>query len=140
MGMYTELVLKCDLIRDLPDDVVNILIFLFDMRNTEIQDANMLVTPDHAFFKTVRWRMIGRCSSVYHIPETFSYFKKENRYLFTRCDLKNYDNEIDLFMQWLDPYLDHNPGEFLGWVWYEEYDSPTFIYKAGDSLEEVIDE
>lgn len=127
MGMYTELVLKCRIKEDTSQEVLTVLHYLF---------KNRLVgaTPlDHPFFKAPRWTMIGNSSSFYHHPEAVSdlyEFDQPNRgvYIFSRSDLKNYDNEIALFLDWINPYLDHMPGECIGWTWYEEEEQPTLIY------------
>jgi hypothetical protein len=41
--------------------------------------------------------------------------------------LKNYNNEIDKFIDWLKPYLKNEKGTIIGWKWYEEDMSPTVI-------------
>jgi hypothetical protein len=43
-----------------------------------------------------------------------------------RCCFKNYDNEIDLFLDFIRPYLVTTG--FLGYKRYEEDDDPTLIY------------
>lgn len=119
MGMYTELVIKCDLIDDLPDKVVEVLNFLF-LEGDEPQNL-----PDHDFFSLENWSSIGRCSSYYHIPATLNFFDGE--YLFSRSDLKNYEYEIDRFIDWISPYIDAEPGNCIGWEWYENCNEPTLI-------------
>lgn len=123
MGTYTELILKVELHKDLPPDVYMILEFLFNHDKSPFSWP----IPDHSFFKTQRWENIGGGSSQYHVPECLNYFKYN--VLFSRCDLKNYDNEIDMFLHWLDPYIDKFPGECIGWKWFEEDDEPKLIYK-----------
>jgi transposase InsO family protein len=44
--------------------------------------------------------------------------------------LKNYDNEIKHFIDWLTPYIDQEDGECIGWSWYEEDDKPTLLFKG----------
>ena len=49
-----------------------------------------------------------------------------------RCDLKNYENEIEDFLAWIKPHLDASEGEYLGHTRYEEDPLPTFlIYGQG---------
>lgn len=127
MGMYTELVLKCMVKQDRPEIVHKVLSYMFPQ---DLDRPDEL--PEHEFFKTERWYLIGGSSSCYHIPSPSAYY--DGRYLFSRSDLKNYGNEISLFLDWLNPYLDNYPGECIGWVWYEEDHEPQLIYaKMKDS-------
>lgn len=119
MGMYTELLIKADIVRNPPVEVVAVLNFLFN------SGEEPKTLPDHPFFKKERWSSIGRCSSFYHIPWVSS--KYEEGYLFSRSDLKNYDGEIDAFLDWLFPYIDEEDGKCIGWKFYEESDDPTLI-------------
>jgi len=135
MGMYTELVIKAEIMQHLPYNVGIILDYLFNP-NTEIDiyDEDMKIKsdiklPNHHFFSCSNWDAIGRCSFCYHIPERQSFF--DGDYLFSRSDLKDYDNEIEQFINWITPYLDEPEGKFIGWIWYEEWAKPTFIYKNG---------
>jgi len=119
MGMHTELVIKADTKTDLPPIVDSVLQHLFNGANEP--DA----LPDHAFFSCYRWSMVGRCSSYYHVPWADS--KYSEGYIFSRSDLKNYDDEIELFIDWIKPYLDQMQGDCIGWSWYEESETPTLI-------------
>ena len=119
MGMYTELVLKCEVKSDCPSLVKDILNYLFNDKEKPKE------LPEHNFFKCERWASIGHCSSFYHVP--FALSKFEEGYIFSRSDLKNYDNEIDLFIDWLKPYLDEFERNCIGWSWYEESEVPTLI-------------
>lgn len=125
MGTYTELLVKCDIYQRSPLEVMCTLKYLFgDRDNTHI----LKKWPDHPFFKKERWEAIGSCSSAYHIPANQKYF--DGSYLFCRCDLKNYDNEIEAFLDWIDPYIQEPKGKVIGWIWHEEYSSPTLILKG----------
>lgn len=121
MGEYTELLLKCRIKENISEDVNHILNYLFN------DDNHPDKLPDHGFFKCERWYMIGRCCSYYHIPSSFSKF--DERYLFSRSDLKNYDQEIYKFLDWVDPYIDEDINQCIGWVWQEQEDNPTLIRK-----------
>lgn len=121
MGMYTELVLKCEVVDDLPESVKAVLEFLF---NGGKEPAEI---PAHDFFKCGRWRMIGKCSSYYHTPFALSRFS--DGHIFSRSDLKNYDNEIEKFLAWVRPYLDVSEWQdVIGWTWYEKAEEPTLIH------------
>lgn len=123
MGMYTELVLKVRLEKSIPEDVKNILKFLF----SDKEEPSII--PDHPFFQCERWQCVGRCSSFYHHPESVSSFNEEGSSyaIFSRSDLKNYDSEIGKFIDWLTPYLMHRR-KCIGWTWYEEEQEPTLLY------------
>lgn len=119
VGMYTELVLKATIRDNVPPDILAILLYLFG------KNERPKTLPDHPFFRCARWNFIGKCNSYYHIPHTFNFL--ENNLLFSRCDLKNYDHEIEQFIDWVVPYLDHLPGACIGWTWYEEWKQPKLI-------------
>jgi hypothetical protein len=119
MGMYTELIIKADVKNNLPDDVEQVLQYLFN--GGDEPDS----LPDHLFFRCERWPMVGQCSSYYHTPWATS--KYSEGYLFSRSDLKNYGDEISLFIDWIKPYLDVYEGQCIGWRWYEEDDVPVLI-------------
>jgi hypothetical protein len=127
MGMYTELVLNVTLRSDTPPEAMAVL------RHLANGDQEPTQLPDHPFFKCERWRMVMQCSSHYFIPfalsklEVLSY-AQAGGYLSTRSDLKNYDDEINLFVDWLTPYIDALPGDCLGYQRYEEDQRPTLLY------------
>jgi hypothetical protein len=126
MGMYTELVLKCEIKETAPEEVKEVLRYMFDNDG----DYELDETPEHPFFKTPRWNSIGSCSSFYHHPKAVSniYENDGMMYIFNRSDLKNYDNEISLFVDWVTPYIDGYGKVCIGWEWYEEEESPTLLF------------
>ena len=125
MGTYTELVLKCTLKNDLPQKVDAALRYLFcDNYPTPTE------LPDHEFFKKPRWEAVGKSGSYYHCPRPLYFY--DGKYLFTRTDLKNYDDEIATFLDWLMPYMSCPPGKFIGWVFCEQSREPEFIHMPGD--------
>lgn len=139
MGMYTELVLKCQIRDDVPADVQDILNYLF---NNGGDFNNPPPTPEHSFFLCPRWKMIGQCSSFYHHPKALSDYwmghngeRDQGGYIFSRSDLKNYNDEIRLFIDWLRPYIDEEDEQCIGWSWYEEETEPTLLYKKEKSHE-----
>lgn len=40
----------------------------------------------------------------------------------------HYNSEIQLFIDWISPYLNKNKGYSLGFYRYEETENPTLIY------------
>ena len=126
MGTYTELVLKTH-IRTEDPLVRKILTFMFDANSLSDHETPTEL-PDHPFFKSTRWQAVGNSHSFYHIPCTLNYFK--DNYLFSRSDFKNYDNQIDLFLHWLSPYIPYEIGAVIGWVCLEQRE-PFLIRKGG---------
>lgn len=45
-----------------------------------------------------------------------------------RVFLKNYNSEIEEFLDWLEPYIETN--DFIGYMKYEEFEDPTLIYNC----------
>ncbi len=125
MGRYTEILIKADLKRDTPDDVKEILHYLFN--RTRMQWGDDLL-PDHEFFKCHRWEFIGSCSSFYHVPWATSRYDENT--IFSRSDLKNYGGEIAKFFNWIQPYIEATKGQCIGYSWYEEDMQPELYYKT----------
>ena len=125
MGMYTELVLKCEVRGDAPDLVKQVVRHLF---NNEDAPAEL---PDHEFFSCHRWEWIGSgASGCHHAVAVNSIYKhdfSEGIEVFSRSDLKDYDDEISKFIDWIAPYLPASGETCIGWKWYEEDEKPTLI-------------
>ena len=124
MGMYTEIMFRATLKRDVP---ANVLAPIRAMIGQEEADAENL--PSHQLFQCPRWSHIGTSSSYYfpeHAPSGMvkdDIRKAWNVYL--NADLKNYHDEIAQFFDWIDPYIDAAPGEFLGYELYEDVEPGT---------------
>jgi hypothetical protein len=93
--------------------------------------------PKHNFFKSDRWGLIGSCSSFYFVPDAVSKLCEANhtgrRTLVTRSDLKNYGDEINLFIDWATPFFYGEYGDHIGHYRYEEDDEPTILYLRGNN-------
>lgn len=130
MGMYTELDLNAELRRDTPDEVLGVLRYMVG------GSAKPPAPPSHPLFETARWRSMLTCDSYYFDAWTHSRVIVDNiahaTYLNVRCNLKNYDDEIGKFLDWIDPWLEKDKGEFLGFYRYEESEEPALIYKRFD--------
>lgn len=123
MGMYTQLVMACS-VKNNPE-AVHVLKFLIDPHDDKFE------VPDHPFFRTDRWRWLFVMSSHYFTPSTSQKFEynevAEAWSLITCSNLKNYDNEIEKFIDWISPYLSDSE-EMVGYYRYEEDREPTIIY------------
>ena len=126
MGMYTELVFKASFFKGIPSDVRAVLEHLFK------EGPLPTLLPEHPFFAKKYWSCVGNCCSYYHHPKVVNSWSEEpyssSINVFSRSDLKDYDEEIAAFLDWVKPYLDQCDGECIGWSWYEEADEPTLIY------------
>ena len=129
MGMYTEINVCFDLLKDTSKDIVEILHCLVD----GIDAPSIL--PEHKFFKCDRWNMVACCDSYYFDGSTnskmvFDDISKTWK-INIRANLKNYDSEIEEFLDWLEPYI--GTEGFIGYMRYEEWEDPTLIYNDFDN-------
>lgn len=127
MGMYTELKLGVELKKD-----EKMLEVLNRMINDDIRCRIGL--PDHPFFKTPRAFAIFHCCSYYFDSEPFVRLDDDGiRITLTTCfNMKNYDGEIEKFLDWLCPYI--KTTGYLGTYWYEEYEYPDNIFKEDGKI------
>lgn len=127
MGMYTALVLDARLKDNVPKHVLETLEYMISA-NKPVEEG--YVFPNHPLFGDTRWSRMLRGSSAYFPVERepkleFPFFGKSDRtyMLSVGFSIKNYDNEISLFLDWLKPYTE----EAIGWTMYEEDENPTLI-------------
>jgi hypothetical protein len=139
MGMYTELHFNSGLMKDTPKRVINALRFMLGETEAEPKIVHPLFV--HPLFDTNRWAFMLRSDSYRFDADTKSALKLDDidnkYYLCIRCNVKNYYSEIEQFLSWIKPYLDKNPGDFLGFKIYEENQTPTLIY-FGETPKERI--
>lgn len=127
MGMYTELVCALELRENTPSEILDVIRYMLD------ETDELERTPDHKLFKTSRWEFMLRSDSYYFDGTSHSFLKQDNLtpdrpmyFLNIRCNLKNYDNEIDKFIDWISLYAETTG--FIGYKRYEEDEEPTLIY------------
>ena len=132
MGMYTELNIEIEVVND--KKVINILKYMLG----DIEDKPKLF--DHELFTSERWEWMLRSDSYYFDGQTDSKLFTDNLskgnqryYLNVRCNLKNYDKEIQKFLDWLYPYMETYG--FIGYSRYEECYEPTLIYNTENGIE-----
>jgi hypothetical protein len=130
MGMYTQLFLDISLKKDIQKNVIDTLKYMV-YGNDEIDD-NFWKEP----YSRLNWCF--NSSSYYFNNSSFSEFRFDsiggNYRLVVLCDFKNYNNEIDTFLEWVFPYIDDD-GNMLGYWRYEEEKEPVIIY--GDYFKKV---
>ncbi len=129
MGMYTEFHYNVELKSSTRQEVLDVLQYMLGYETPPTQPA----LPDHPLFQTTRWAIMLRMSSAYFPALTRSDLIRaefsDNWILSVRCNLKNYDSEIEKFCAWIDPYVDAFEGDFLGFSRYEESEDPVVIRK-----------
>ena len=113
MGMYTELMIRC-YVKPRNQKVKDVLNYLFGTDFRE-RPENL---PKHKFFNLEFWEMVGCMSSVRHNNENPRIYDGE--FLFCICVIKNYSEELDLFLDWIRPHVKAKDGEVFAWTWYEE--------------------
>jgi hypothetical protein len=128
MGTYTEINCAFELIKETPQDVIAILTHMLDRRNHRPTPM-----PTHPLFETESWDMLLTSSSYYFAATEaqsavwLDEIDGQHR-VAIRSNLKNYDDEIEEFIDWITPYIDALPGDFLGYSRYENTEVPTLIY------------
>ena len=131
MGDYTQLHLNVNLRRNTPDYVINAIKYMLDDSHKVKEDIRF---SNHPLFETDRWKwmLLGDC--YYFQGSTASKLSEpehdwEDYYLTVNSNFKNYCNEIDLFLDFISPYIDQEG--FLGYQRYNGVDDPTLIYYRG---------
>ena len=106
MGMYTEFIFQGETKANLSPEIKELINYFFgDSYDSDIGQPNSCVAlPKHDFFKCDRWQHIGHMSSYYFSP--FALRHKQDHIqddgterVFLICNLKNYHNEIKLFLE-----------------------------------------
>ena len=136
MGMYTELNLTFSLEKDTPIQVYNIL-------NYMINGGKFIFDiPNHKLFNTedLRWEIMLNCTSCYFTDIVASKIElhKCGDYTSVHChsNFKNYEDEIELFIDWIKSYIHNHDGEklFLGYSRYEEDENPILYYLYNNNI------
>lgn len=110
MGDYTELIFGAKLKKDTPDIVIDTL------RHMCGQIDKPVKLPDHKLFAGgIYWDGLFMCSSYYFgVNESNAAMWKDDIdgcwHISTRANLKNYDDEIELFCDWIKPHIESGSG------------------------------
>jgi len=126
MGMYTELIFGAELKKDTPDGVINALKYMIG----EIEEKPLdFPLPDG------RCEWLFRGGSYYFAvsdPVSKMWLDGIDKrwHISTRSNIKNYDGEIDTFIEWIRPYIKHGSGSrnMFAIKIYEEQSEPTIYY------------
>lgn len=126
MGMYTELIIGCLLRKDTPKEVISTLEWMFRDNENEPEPDNL---PGKG--TRVRW-MFRSAGSYFGSPSgerKLIYDEICEAYrLSGRFNIKNYEHEIETFLDWLEPFVDQGSGAKEIWAMhiYEEDDEYSF--------------
>ena len=123
MGMYTEIFVNVDLIESTPDEVIQTLKAICGKDH----DSPFLVG------KPNRWKMLFNSGS-YYTPNTecaaLTFDEIGDQWsLIGKGDIKNYENEIEAFFAYIEPWVEDR---FMGYMRYEENEEPTLMFKRGE--------
>lgn len=126
MGMYTELIFGAGLKKDTPEKVIEVLKYMVGDTEEKPKDFPL---PEG------RCERLFRGSSYYFgVNEPLWKMWKddigENWVLSTRSNIKNYEGEIEAFLEWIKPYIDGGSGyrDMYAIVTYEEAEAPDIYY------------
>lgn len=131
MGMYTQLHLGVTLSKETPTEIINLLRFMLHETDDEKYTQPL---PNHELFKHNRWVYMLTCDSYYFNYKTTHLFKfddiGQHWWFNVTTNLKNYEDEIGLFLDWINQYIEdpmRNCDEMLGYIRYEENALPDII-------------
>jgi len=141
--MYTELVLGCSLKSETPKEVITAINYLLttddERTKLKLNYPSILPAPE----SRINW-MFRSGGSYYfgaHSGEhKFTYDDISRSWRLTaRFNIKNYENEIQVFLAWLHPHIEQGSGtrQCYAMVTYEEDEVPTLYHTrnmAGDDV------
>jgi hypothetical protein len=126
MGMYTELIFGASLKKETPTQVIDALKYI----NGEIEEK-----PKDFPLPEGRCEWMFRSGSYYFgisdgVTKLWQDDQTKRWLLCARFNIKNYEDEIDTFLNWIKPYIESGSGnrEMYAIKMYEEQDEPTIYY------------
>lgn len=135
MGYYTELLCKIKLKKETPDSVILLLKRVLidrDLGNErEIFTNDEVFVPEleHDFFKCQRWFMLFLSTNWGDISGGKFYNNGKYWIIDLHTEFKNYDGEIEYFINWISPFIvGRKSKEFLGWWQGEDMRNRINIY------------
>ena len=135
--MYTKISLDLKFKENLPLEVVEALKVMVGEADSNLYTRSDF--PEHELFNTPRWDFMLLCSSFYHTPFSFAKLNysdiSEQYYLTSSSDFKNYDNEVELFFDFIKDYVEEG---YLGYSLYEEDIVPTQYFLQDGEIIKLI--
>ena len=129
MGMYTELIFGASLKPDTPELVIDSLKYMME---TGPKPVGFLFSEIDGF-SHYDW-LFQRSSYLFGVckPVSKMWFDNigKNWRLSVRCNIKNYNKEIEQFLNWIEPHIESGSGNrnMYAIVIYEEQNEPTIYY------------
>lgn len=121
MGMYTQLFFNASFKNDVSAVDKRALEYLFDGADKPAE------LPEHKFFSMDRAHYMFHSPAYTGAAVTVKLSDFYN-HVTAHIEVKNYEGEIEAFLEWARPLLDEEKGRCIGWKWYEEGDHPILIY------------
>ena len=135
MGMYTKFSVVIPIKRETPKEIQEVLVDLVENAGYKLDNGGP-PKLNHKFFESDYFS--AQCDSYYftgthNSAVKYSHeFEEEHRLvLHIDCDFKNYEDNINLFLDFVAPYIDIEDmwqPIFLGYSLYEEDLNPTLYY------------
>jgi len=127
MGMFTELIFGAALKKDTPQEVIDSIKYMAG----QIQDQ-----PKGFPFEEQRLKWLFTSGGSYYFGVHEAVFdmkfdKLTSEWIISaRVNLKNYEQEIQKFLEWIKPFISKGSGtrDFYAIVTYEQQEEPTIHY------------
>lgn len=130
MGTYTELKFRAKLKEQTPKEVVDLLNRVINEKDLG-HDKQMFNTSDvfvpeldHEFFKCERWYMLFLSTNWDYTMQGGKFYEEKDRWVIDlHTEFKNYNDEINQFVDWISPFIaGRKKKEYLGY-WQNEMSS-----------------
>lgn len=136
MGTYSEFYFKARLRKDTPKQVIDFLDKTINHKDIGLPEDTVFyhssdvpkVNIEHEFFECPRWEMLFLSNN--WSPELIKGSTFKDYILEIHSEFKNYDGEIDKFIDWISPFIaGHKKKKYLGYEKGEWTNQRTNIYK-----------
>lgn len=138
MGTYSELIFGAGLKENTPKEIIDAIKWLLD--NTKDESDYPAVLPQDLKESRLSWMFNSGGSYYFGSISGYSEFKYDEIGNFwrlnARFNIKNYENEIEGFLNWIKPYLEQGSGgkEFYAIVTTEDGEPKIYYLNETDSL------
>jgi len=128
----TKLKLDIKLIFDVPEDVLKVLRQMLGnaLNERQIDEYDL---PIHELFEDPSWEYVLKDNRECLVAESASVMRYDHDdgqyFLNIQTEKHNYNNEVERFVDWIDPYVDAFYGEYLGYKIRDGDDGKTPLFK-----------
>ena len=132
MGMYTEFILGCAFSKNTPKALTDALDYVINDTDApeDPEVTKLLEEYDMDYlFNSCSYYFGAPCSGKFYFDELGDQYR-----ISTRSNLKNYEDQIERFIEYITPYVDYGSGDghdIFAYVHYEEDPFPTLYGKDG---------